>query len=566
MFKKTVRLLPLLISLAMIFAAFAFNGKIVKSENNENFFGGYYDIISGEGVIKGEKNFPSAFKKVTVSGGDLTAALQLKKSGVIVTENSVTIKNVTGLTAGTTYTLTLSADAGEIISDFLCITKLIKTAADVKVLDVTGETTEIGVYYVLAGDITLAAGEENAHVGVTKQWDNYAGFKGVFDGNGYGITFTCKDKGFFGQILPGAVIKNLAFKNVDFYADGKGNKPILAYAPKLNSKNRARVENCYFHTAKGGNCCGAIFDSGTNARYLAVENVVIDFEGAFGSGEYNEAAGLGLGALVGWDSDWAKGDRDSLFKNVFCITSYPMSLYHYEKYNPYNGNYNAPLYVSESDYKNGWITGYAENDGVKQDFSHGVKVYNGVKRYKNYSAMKADDKNDYSSFNSACWDLSLGVPLWSGRKSESTGMFFETEGISSDKSITLTLGKTPTAKAYFGAFGIKINSEVSYELLETGGEIEVAAADGELTITAVKPGKSKIRVYTEYNETLYERVMTVKVVENENGGDTKNDEESKGCGSVTAIFNGFFGGGAAIAACFAVVRLKRRRRGECLRR
>lgn len=558
MLKKSVRLLPFFILLAMLFAALGFNVKTVKSEGNENFFGGYYDVISGEGVIDGEKKFPSAFKKVTVSGGDLSAPIQLKKSGVTVTDNSVTVKNLTGLTAGNTYILTLSAEAGVFSSDFLCVTKLIKTAADVKVLDVTGETTEIGGYYVLANDITLVAGEENAHAGVTKQWNNYAGFKGVFDGNGYGITFTCKDKGFFGQILPGAIIKNLAFNDVEFYADGKGNKPILAYAPKLDFKNRARVENCYFHTAKGGNCCGAFFESGTTARYLAVENVVIDFEGTFAGGEYNEVAGLGLGTLVGWDSDWAKADRDSLFKNVFCITTYPMSLYHYEKYNPYNGN-NDPLYVSESDYKNGWITGYAENDGVAQDFSHGVKVYSGVKRYKNYSAMKADDKNDYSAFNSACWDLSLGVPLWNGRKSENTGIFFETNGISSDKSITLTLGKTPTAKAYFGAFGIKINSEVFFELLESGGEIEAAAAGGEITITAVKPGKSKIRVYTEYNGTLYERVMTVKVEEVENA-DEPEKNESKGCGSVTAAFNGFFGGGAAIVACFAAVKLKRGRR------
>ena len=123
-------------------------------------------------------------------------------------------------------------------TDVEVITKIIRTEEDLKNMQTLGGVhedkrtvggTEITFYpysgyFVLGNNIraTVSVDAEHAYGAKTCAHDGYRsanvdgmGFTGVFDGRGYTISgFTLKEGGIFGDVSTGAVIKNVAFTNI----------------------------------------------------------------------------------------------------------------------------------------------------------------------------------------------------------------------------------------------------------------------------------------------------------------------------------------------------------------
>ena len=93
------------------------------------------------------------------------------------------------------------------------VTKTLKTAEDLKLLQIQSNTGVVYGHYVLGGDITsnsaiVAPGGWTEGVGETN--DGTQGFCGSLDGNGYTITMPAGARGLFGTI-GNSVIKNVTF-------------------------------------------------------------------------------------------------------------------------------------------------------------------------------------------------------------------------------------------------------------------------------------------------------------------------------------------------------------------
>ena len=61
----------------------------------------------------------------------------------------------------------------------------------------------------------------------------------------------------------------------------------------------------------------------------------------------------------------------------------------------------------------GGADAYAKNF-VASTYNNGSKDLVTMRRYDDYTAM-ANDKNDYSLFNSNCWDLTGSTPVWKNK-------------------------------------------------------------------------------------------------------------------------------------------------------
>ena len=157
----------------------------------------------------------------------------------------------------------------------------------------------VGNYY-LSGDIDLEG--QGANFG--------APFNGILDGNGYAVknaTFTGSAYGhqangaFFGDILEGASVKNIAFVNF--------NHPNTNQAGGFFNSNHGTIENVYVKRIGNPDSYGGLIGGKlpywngsawedlypTTGNYGTVKNVVIDTSGA-------DNGPAGLIALTNWES------------------------------------------------------------------------------------------------------------------------------------------------------------------------------------------------------------------------------------------------------------------------
>ena len=157
----------------------------------------------------------------------------------------------------------------------------------------------VGNYY-LSGDIDLEG--QGANFG--------APFNGILDGNGYAVknaTFTGSAYGhqangaFFGDILEGASVKNIAFVNF--------NHPNTNQAGGFFNSNHGTIENVYVKRIGNPDSYGGLIGGKlpywngsawedlypTTGNYGTVKNAVIDTSGA-------DNGPAGLIALTNWES------------------------------------------------------------------------------------------------------------------------------------------------------------------------------------------------------------------------------------------------------------------------
>lgn len=313
--------------------------------------------------------------------------------------------------------------------------KIIKTAADLAVFDVTDNTKVLTGYFVLANDIDYdASAPVNRHEGLVRRTDNgepkwlgtsavVHGFGGTFDGKGHYMSFGVYQAGLFGELAPGAKIVNVAMKDVVFTNTANDMSVVVAsQAPwSETSGNEVYVKNVYisvkdFRTALDGNNTSAFMH--TAAQYIYMENVIIDvkrpakYEARVeADGEKNFASGA---VYVQNDKRSTNSDR---FLNVYVIT----------------GGF---MFVSMDTVKSGKRDRrvVAENDGdrfasdpnyidtVNEDRLHGISRLKRkwdsevcLKRYDTFAELAASG-NNFNAFSALYWDFGEGAPVFKSVK------------------------------------------------------------------------------------------------------------------------------------------------------
>lgn len=287
-------------------------------------------------------------------------------------------------------------------------TKVIDEESDFAVFGTKRENVD--GYFVLKNDIECA-----------KKWNNLCDFGGTFDGQGFAIkNFTVPhmpsaeqlepDKwdarrgGFFGSILGGATIKNVAFKDVKL--EGYDSS-VLAASSQASYYVNSTIENIYISVASintQGRPGVLFWDRGV---WDVIKNVIIDasaFNGVktFGS-TYGPLFASDKWGLYDNGSSWANNNQR--ISNVFVIAE--------------DG---TPM-TKDTGYSKHGATIYASNEGMEEDADKKQFVYTGVRRCDDFAALvamthKVGDDENY-------WTVSeLGIE-WKGELPEVETVVYE---------------------------------------------------------------------------------------------------------------------------------------------
>lgn len=184
-------------------------------------------------------------------------------------------------------TLIVTLAGGEKYSvAFAAYTKVISTAEDLKSLASTrdaslGERNVYG-YYVVANDIAY---DETVVNTIASMTDKQTRFSGVFDGNGYTISYKAGQSGLFGYLGEGAVIKNAAF-DVKAFARPKDIGGLSALACSVEGGATIETVVVRFPTVEAnvslnswGQSTGLGLFQSVNVFDLKLKNVIADMSG-----------------------------------------------------------------------------------------------------------------------------------------------------------------------------------------------------------------------------------------------------------------------------------------------
>ena len=157
------------------------------------------------------------------------AYIGAKKYPVELEDGSLKIEDIGELTIGEEYYVSVFTEDAVYSSKFRYVTTAIENVEEFSIFDIkeftggvgsaSAQGTTIDGYYVLKNDIDAST---YTHQHSTELWDagigyNSTGFRGTFDGCGHQIDgITLGNYGFFGGLSTGAVVKNVAFTNVQF--------------------------------------------------------------------------------------------------------------------------------------------------------------------------------------------------------------------------------------------------------------------------------------------------------------------------------------------------------------
>ena len=184
------------------------------------------DIIKITDVVSGDVYFENGTYNYDVmpknAGTTVNYAYGEKYENEISTYNTKTAYE---------RTLIVTLASGEKYSvAFAAYTKVLSAAADLKSLASTRDNTlgsrNVFGYYVVANDIEY---DETVVNSIASMTNNQTIFSGVFDGNGYTISYKAGVSGLFGYLGEGAVIKNAAF-DIKAFASPKSIGGLSAFA------------------------------------------------------------------------------------------------------------------------------------------------------------------------------------------------------------------------------------------------------------------------------------------------------------------------------------------------
>ncbi len=460
--------------------------------------------------------------------------VSLSLSNIEINQSEIVLKNLPQadfFVEGETYELELVAKDKTYTLPFMYVTKVIRTAEDCKVFDVSTPDTNIYGYYVLANDLDLGDEVINKHDGLFNFDDpNYAndrgpdvkgGFWGTFNGLGHNLTFVANRGGFFGRIFGTTKIINTGFVDIKFKNTAKfaawqeKAMPILARYFYSRS-NYGLIKDCYFQSNE--TTFSGIISSGNYTDKLKIENILIEV------GDYKsfvETTGLGHGVFIGHqEGTYFRKEIDMLFKDIYVISGAPLGVYA-TTLEP-DDDYVAQL--PDGSWYNRYIRTYATNRGIQENLLKGIRVFANIKQYLSYNSMSKDENNNFTSFNKDYWISSNQRLKW---KNSASSYFidFTTDAFSTSDNITLKLNLNNSVSFFMSKDGLvvsDVNLEVKMlEEYQIGGEIftyktDVVSISNDGTfvkIIPVKEGIGRVLVSCSYNGVKYEKTIKISVKE-----------------------------------------------------
>ncbi|MBR3863669.1 MAG: Ig-like domain-containing protein [Clostridia bacterium] len=322
--------------------------------------------------------------------------------------------------------------------------KVIATAKDLQYFNQTlaeNANNSYNGYYILTNNLSDFTSVYND---AADSNHGLKSFTGTFDGNGYSISSKV-NKGFFGVLGHGAVVKNVAFTNMQFPfnfnsdLDGKmtsgyyGTTAIIAGFIN-NATDVVIVKDVYINLDESVNCgyrqylskwiTSAILVNANASLKSKFSNIVI--EANIYHSDYNDSAngagaqpclfsywnGIDLSTTLG---QYANGTTADALTNVYVISKDKTNNGGLFRITAGRNRTSQGMVLSYNDYNvvAGGSDAYAKNY-LPSTYNNGSKEIVTMRRYNDYNAM-ASDNNDYSLFNSNCWDLTGSTPVWKNK-------------------------------------------------------------------------------------------------------------------------------------------------------
>ena len=267
--------------------------------------------------------------------------------------------------------------------------RAIKTETD---LDFIAPNTTLAGKYIMVDNVSVSEWTHGAlgDANVYNQASSTTNFNGVFDGNGYTLTFPQRGFGLFGNIGNTAVVKNVYFNVTARTAIDGYLYPLDMTANRAGLLARdmgGAFENIYV-TVSGTTSTNGI---GLVAQVLdnaSMTNVVLDYGDVYDKLKPNNG---------GWKGYFGV---NVLPDTVFCENVYVISSSKYFNERGKNWGY-TPNRIAENE------TNVVDGD---------VKLI-GVRRYDNVDAIKADDSASkvLTGFSATFWDTTSGAPIWKNK-------------------------------------------------------------------------------------------------------------------------------------------------------
>ncbi len=339
----------------------------------------YNELVDMFSALDGELPLTDIFgEEVT-----LVSAKNLTNTSNILTVNDNKVLGLTTMRTGaTTARLELESEKARMIVDVRGYTMVIDEAKDFAVFNLATDTTVIDGYFYLNNDISYdSTAPVNKHPSGNVAT---AYFAGVFDGNGHKVTLGVANKGIFGRLGIGAVIKNTAFINTVFTSNSS-DAVVLAYRAGGSSTGSTTITNCYFEqkdfrSAIKGNKTSIIAQ--TRGTWLLLDNLVFNVDMPDDISEVSYGAGL----LFCNDGYWKSGTDYSALK-------YYLQLGITNCYVVGDFKYMTRYYDS-----NHYRSYYAENEGVAND-GYESFTYLGINRYDTFEDLGNNNTSKWQYVN-----------------------------------------------------------------------------------------------------------------------------------------------------------------------
>lgn len=430
----------------------------------------YNDTVKNFSALDGELPISEIFgEEVTLVGAE-----QNGKKLTVIDNNIFGVETRReGLT--NTKVLLYTADKGYEVPLVAC-TKIIDGPEDLAVLAATQDNPTIDGYFYLANDI-VSETEENLH---TAYWPNTAdktvyeayGFKGIFEGNGYVIDYHFNEVGLFGNLLDGAIVRNVALIATRNQENLTTLTPcILAHRSGANVK----VENVYARATNNViNSARNVVFIGTRSTSLELNCVIVE--------NHTMLETKNGGILFYADASRKTTALQNRVNNVYAISSYP--------------------FITRWESKKCIYANNDEPDSIYTTEQGTITNYTGVTRYDTYEAMMGAS-GVYKDFNQNYWNLSLGIPIWKGLFVD----YAEKALVQLGETDT-SIGETTLERGFSQEISVLVlGKEIPYVCeIVSGGEY-VSYADGKLT--AVAQGEATINVSYVLDGVSYEKIFVL---------------------------------------------------------
>ena len=308
-------------------------------------------------------------------------------------------------------------------------TKIIANAKDLAYFNQTLPENANNVYdgyYVLVNNIVDFTSEYN---NVADSNHGLKPFTGTFDGNGHALSLKV-NKGLFGTLGHGAVVKNTAFIDMQVVVnDAYKNTAILAGFIS-NATDVVVVKDLYItldEQASYRQYLSKWFTTamlvGNNASLNSkFANIVIEAD--ILHSDYNSKGGAEPCLFSYWNGidlstkggEYATNTAIDSLTNIFVISKDSTNM---------GGLFRVTAGIDRAVDKsmalcyNDYIVVAGGADTyttlyLPNTYNNGIKDLVTMRRYDDYSAM-ASDNNDYSLFNANCWTLTGNTPVWKNK-------------------------------------------------------------------------------------------------------------------------------------------------------